>query len=42
MAERDTLGLFEGYGIEIEYMIVDAASLDPAPVCDWLLTEAAG
>ncbi|HZX22433.1 MAG TPA: glutamate-cysteine ligase family protein [Woeseiaceae bacterium] len=42
MADRDTLGLFEGYGIEIEYMIVDAASLDPAPVCDWLLTEAAG
>lgn len=42
MADRDTLGLFEGYGIEIEYMIVDAASLDVAPACDWLLTEAAG
>ncbi|MEJ2602716.1 MAG: glutamate-cysteine ligase family protein [Gammaproteobacteria bacterium] len=37
-----TLGLFEGYGIEIEYMIADAESLDVVPVCDWLLTEAAG
>ncbi|NBC21964.1 MAG: glutamate--cysteine ligase [Gammaproteobacteria bacterium] len=45
MAEREdlgTLGLFEGYGVEIEYMIVDVASLDPVPACDWLLTEAAG
>lgn len=36
------LRLFEGYGIEIEYMIVDVETLDVAPVCDWLLTEAAG
>jgi len=45
MAERDdlaALGLFEGYGVEIEYMIVDAANLDPVPACDRLLTEAAG
>ncbi|MCC5795503.1 MAG: hypothetical protein JJT85_12340 [Chromatiales bacterium] len=36
------LGLFEAVGIELEYMIVDQASLDVAPVADWLLTEAAG
>lgn len=42
MAEMRALGLFEGYGIEIEYMIVDAESLDVVPACDWLLTEAAG
>jgi len=39
---RGALGLFEAYGIEIEYMLVDAASLDPVPACDWLLSEVAG
>ncbi|NNF28442.1 MAG: glutamate--cysteine ligase [Gemmatimonadetes bacterium] len=36
------LGLFEGTGIEIEYMIVDAHSLDVAPVCDRLMHSVAG
>ena len=31
------LHLFEGFGIEIEYMIVDAASLDVRPIADKLL-----
>ncbi len=42
MAEHAEYGLFEAYGIEIEFMIVDAETLDVAPVCDWLMTEAAG
>ncbi len=36
------LSLFEGFGIEIEYMIVDAATLDVRPICDRLFTEVAG
>lgn len=35
-------GLFQVYGIELEYMIVDAGSLDIVPAADWLLTEVAG
>jgi len=31
------LGLFEGIGVEIEYMIVDSATLDVRPVADELL-----
>ncbi len=37
-----TLELFEGFGIELEYMLVDAASLDVRPIADWLLERAAG
>jgi gamma-glutamyl:cysteine ligase YbdK (ATP-grasp superfamily) len=37
-----TLSLFEGYGIEIEWMIVDRTSLDVRPIADVLLREAAG
>jgi glutamate---cysteine ligase / carboxylate-amine ligase len=37
-----SLGLFEGYGIELEYMIVDADTLDVSPVCDRLLAAQAG
>jgi gamma-glutamyl:cysteine ligase YbdK (ATP-grasp superfamily) len=37
-----TLHLFEGYGIEIEYMIVDASTLAVLPIADALLREAAG
>ncbi len=33
------LGLFEGFGVEIEWMIVDAASLDVRPVGDRVLGE---
>jgi gamma-glutamyl:cysteine ligase YbdK (ATP-grasp superfamily) len=36
------LGLFQGFGVELEYMLVDAATLDVAPQADWLLAEVAG
>jgi gamma-glutamyl:cysteine ligase YbdK (ATP-grasp superfamily) len=36
-----TLGLFEGYGVEIEYMIVDADTLDVRPIADQVLGEEA-
>jgi len=39
---RGRLGLFEGYGIELEYMLVDRSTLDVKPVCDELLRAAAG
>ena len=41
MSER-TLGLFEGVGVEVEYMIVDAASLDVLPRSDHVLHSEAG
>jgi carboxylate-amine ligase len=36
------LGLFEAFGIEVEYMLVDAERLDVAPAADQLLEAAAG
>lgn len=36
-----TLPAFEGCGIELEYMIVDAATLDVLPIADRVLREAA-
>ncbi len=36
------LGLFEGYGIELEYMIVDAKSLAVAPIADRLIEAESG
>jgi len=36
------LGLFEGWGIELEYMLVDRQTLDVRPVCDELLRAVAG
>lgn len=36
------LSLFSGYGIEIEYMIVDSRSLDVLPVSDRLISDVAG
>lgn len=36
------LSIFEGYGLEIEYMIVDQATLDVRPVADELFKRAAG
>ena len=42
MAERDDLGLFQGFGIEIEWMIVDAETLDIRGRADWLLAQVAG
>ncbi len=37
-----TLRLFEGWGIELEYMIVDARTLAVRPICDELLRSFAG
>jgi gamma-glutamyl:cysteine ligase YbdK (ATP-grasp superfamily) len=37
-----TPGLFEGYGIELEYMIVKSDSLAVMPIADVLLREATG
>jgi gamma-glutamyl:cysteine ligase YbdK (ATP-grasp superfamily) len=43
VAENDwPLGLFEGYGIELEYMIVARDGLDVAPVCDRLIHRVVG
>ncbi len=36
------LHLFEGFGIELEYMIVDAETLDVLPVCDSVLKAVSG
>lgn len=38
----EPLGLWEGVGVEVEYMIVDAATLDVKPVADRLLRAATG
>lgn len=42
MTEAAGLHLFEGFGIEIEYMIVAQDSLDVVPACDWLMEQVAG
>ncbi len=42
MSDRRPLHLFEGFGIELEYMIVDRDTLDVAPIADRLLEAAAG
>jgi hypothetical protein len=36
------LHLFEGYGIELEYMLVSSSSLDVLPVSDSVLRSRAG
>jgi gamma-glutamyl:cysteine ligase YbdK (ATP-grasp superfamily) len=36
------LGLFAGYGVELEYMIVDAKTLDVQPVADRLIEAESG
>lgn len=36
------IGLFQGFGVEIEYMIVDQDTLDVRPVADRLMAEVAG
>jgi len=36
-AEPETLGWFGGYGVELEYMIVDAATLDVRPLADCVI-----
>ncbi len=42
MTAKRTLGLFEGFGIEIEYMIVDRESLSVRPMADELLKAVVG
>ena len=42
MSDSKHFGLFEVLGVELEYMIVDANSLDVSPVSDELLRAAAG
>lgn len=42
MTQAEHLHLFAGYGIELEYMIVDRDSLDVRPVTDLLLKQVAG
>jgi len=36
------LGLFEGYGVELEYMVVDAETLDVRPIVDRLIASEHG
>lgn len=38
----ESLHLFEGYGIELEYMLVDRETLAVAPLCDRILAAEAG
>ncbi|MBI1249291.1 glutamate--cysteine ligase [bacterium] len=40
--ERETISLFEAFGVEVEYMIVHEPSLDVAPIADQLLHDADG
>ena len=42
MTHAQPLGLFEGFGIEIELMIVDAETLEVRPIADDLLKAVAG
>lgn len=42
MSAAPALPAFSAYGVELEYMIVDAASLDVRPIADALLRAAAG
>ena len=42
MKKVSRLGLFEGYGIELEYMLVDAESLAVLPISDRVLRAVAG
>jgi len=42
MSGKKTLGLFEGVGIELEYMIVNRETLDVLPVADELLKAVVG
>jgi carboxylate-amine ligase len=42
LTDSTTLHLFDAFGIEIEYMIVDAETLSVRPIADELLKEVAG
>ena len=41
-ADERPLGLFEGYGVELEYMIVDAETLDVRPIADRVIAAESG
>jgi gamma-glutamyl:cysteine ligase YbdK (ATP-grasp superfamily) len=42
MSSAETLHLFQAFGVELEYMIVDAKSLDVRPITDRVLEAVAG
>ncbi|MFG0333761.1 MAG: glutamate-cysteine ligase family protein [Maioricimonas sp. JB049] len=42
MTDGLTLSLFEGFGVELEYMIVDSKTLDVRPIADHILHHVAG
>ena len=42
MSAKKTLGLFEGVGIELEYMIVNRETLDVLPIADELIKSVVG
>ncbi|HEX9726388.1 MAG TPA: glutamate--cysteine ligase, partial [Vicinamibacteria bacterium] len=42
MTAAPPLRLFKGYGVELEYILVSADTLDILPVADWLLQEISG
>ena len=42
MSTAARLRLFQAFGVELEYMIVDAHSLDVLPIADELLRDGAG
>ncbi len=42
MGNAGPLSLFEGVGVEIEYMIVDRESLDVLPICDRVMEAESG
>jgi carboxylate-amine ligase len=42
MSSAETLHLFQAFGVELEYMIVDARSLDVRPITDRVIEAVAG
>ena len=42
MTQPSRLHIFQAYGVELEYMIVDRNTLDIRPIADELLKEALG
>jgi carboxylate-amine ligase len=42
MEKKSRLHLFEAFGVELEYMIVDKHTLDVKPIADVLLVDESG
>lgn len=42
MTDSVSLSLFEGFGVELEYMIVDSQTLNVRPIADHVLHHVAG